>query len=95
MSLKDKLCTFHTTSFSDPNMDTAEKISLLQSNMEELRRTYTTVKNQLAVLDRRRKKISRKAPRGNQDSDKSISDRYGISGPGGSGGSGGAVEAAA
>ena len=81
-------------------MDSAERISRLQSNIEELRRTYVTVKNKLAILDRRRKKISRKAPRGgNTDSDKSISDRYGMSGPGGAGGGAGggsvAVDAAA
>ena len=50
-------------------MDSTERISKLQSSIEDLRRTYVSVKNKLAVLDRIRKKISRKGRGGDNNQD--------------------------
>ncbi|CAB4064584.1 RAB1A [Lepeophtheirus salmonis] len=42
----------------DPAMDSSERISLIQQNLEELRKTYLNIKSDLALIERRRKKIS-------------------------------------
>ncbi|XP_040569604.1 uncharacterized protein [Lepeophtheirus salmonis] len=44
----------------DPAMDSSERISLIQQNLEELRKTYLNIKSDLALIERRRKKIRRK-----------------------------------
>lgn len=41
-------------------MDATERINRLQNNLEELRKTYLNVKGDLAMVERRRKKIRRK-----------------------------------
>jgi Ras-related protein Rab-1A len=41
-------------------MDSSERISRIQNSLKELRKTYHTVKTELAVIERRRKKIRRK-----------------------------------
>ena len=45
---------------SDPAMDSSERISRIQNSLKELRKTYHSVKSELAVIERRRKKIRRK-----------------------------------
>merc|ERR1711997_721731 len=44
----------------DPTMDSSERISKLQSNLEELRKTYMDLRSKLTAIERRRKKIRRK-----------------------------------
>merc|ERR1719220_1150456 len=44
----------------DPLMDSTERISKLQTNLEELRKTYMTLRNKLTSIERRRKKIRRR-----------------------------------
>ena len=41
-------------------MDSSERINRIQNSLKELRKTYHTVKSELAVIERRRKKIRRK-----------------------------------
>ena len=41
-------------------MDSSERISKLQSNLEELRKTYMGLRSKLTAIERRRKKIRRK-----------------------------------
>lgn len=45
---------------SDPMMNSSERISKLQSNLEELRKTYMTLRSKLTSIERRRKKIRKK-----------------------------------
>ena len=49
-----------TVFFADPSMDSSERINRIQNSLKELRKTYHTVKSELAVIERRRKKIRRK-----------------------------------
>merc|ERR1711902_161380 len=44
----------------DPLMDSSERISKLQSNLEELRKTYMTLRSKLTSIERRRKKIRKR-----------------------------------
>ena len=57
-------CLFSKSVFcphiSDPTMDSSERISRIQNSLKELRKTYHSVKSELAVIERRRKKIRRK-----------------------------------
>ena len=41
-------------------MDSTERISKLQTNLEELRKTYMTLRNKLTSIERSRKKIRRR-----------------------------------
>ena len=41
-------------------MDSTERISKLQTNLEELRKTDMTLRNKLTAIERRRKKIRRR-----------------------------------
>jgi molecular chaperone GrpE (heat shock protein) len=41
-------------------MECSQRIDLLQSRLQELRKTYMSVKAELAFIDRRRKKMRRK-----------------------------------
>ena len=41
-------------------MDSSERITKLQSNLEELRKTYMTLRSKLTAIERRRKKIRRR-----------------------------------
>ena len=62
---------------TDPAMDSAERISRLQTSIEDLKRTYVTVKNKLAVLDRRRrKKITRKTGPGSRNNLVSLHNKH-------------------
>jgi len=45
---------------SDPMMDSTDRISKLQTNLEELRKTYMTLRSKLTAIERRRKKIRRR-----------------------------------
>ncbi|XP_046402121.1 uncharacterized protein LOC124168059 isoform X2 [Ischnura elegans] len=44
----------------DPELDGTQRIALLQQNLQELRKTYMSVKAELACIDRRRKKLRRR-----------------------------------
>ena len=50
----------YTNLLSDPMMDSSERISKLQSNLEELRKTYMTLRSKLTSIERRRKKIRKR-----------------------------------
>ena len=50
----------YTILLSDPMMDSSERISKLQSNLEELRKTYMTLRSKLTSIERRRKKIRKR-----------------------------------
>ena len=52
--------TINIIAFSDPDMDSTERISKLQNTIEELRKTYLNIKGDLNAIERRRKKIRRK-----------------------------------
>ena len=41
-------------------MDSTDRISKLQTNLEELRKTYMTLRSKLTAIERRRKKIRRR-----------------------------------
>ena len=41
-------------------MDSGARIGLLQGALEDLRKTYLTIKSELSALERRRKKIRKK-----------------------------------
>ena len=41
-------------------MDSSERISKLQTNLEELRKTYMNLRSKLSAIERRRKKIRRR-----------------------------------
>ena len=45
---------------SDPMMDSSDRISKLQNNLEELRKTYMTLRSKLTAIEKRRKKIRRR-----------------------------------
>ena len=59
-----KICTWNQFNvpllFLDPLMDSSERISKLQSNLEELRKTYMTLRSKLTSIERRRKKIRKR-----------------------------------
>lgn len=44
----------------DPELDGSQRIALLQQKLQELRKTYMSVKAELACIDRRRKKLRRR-----------------------------------
>merc|ERR1712020_651279 len=44
----------------DPMMDSSERITKLQTNLEELRKTYMTLRSKLTSIERRRKKIRKR-----------------------------------
>ncbi|KAF7277893.1 hypothetical protein GWI33_009146 [Rhynchophorus ferrugineus] len=44
----------------DPSLDSAQRIAIIQQKLTELRKTYADVKAELAIVERRRKKIRRK-----------------------------------
>lgn len=44
----------------DPDLDASKRIAVLQSRIQELKRTYMQVKTELASVERRRKKLRRK-----------------------------------
>jgi uncharacterized membrane protein YgcG len=72
-------------------MDRTDRISAIEKSIEALRKTYNTIKTDLAVVERRRKKIKRKE---REMAEKSSSG--GTGGGGSGGGSGGsALEASA
>ena len=56
----DKSNCFKNLTFADPTMDSSERINRIQNSLKELRKTYHSVKSELAVIERRRKKIRRK-----------------------------------
>ena len=41
-------------------MDSSDRISKLQNNLEELRKTYMTLRSKLTAFEKRRKKIRRR-----------------------------------
>lgn len=45
---------------TDPELDASQRITLLQDKLRDLRTTYTTLKAQVVLIDRRRKKLKRK-----------------------------------
>lgn len=45
---------------SDPELDASQRIAVLQQKLSELRKTYMSVKAELAGIDRRRKKLRRR-----------------------------------
>lgn len=47
-----------------PELDASQRIALLQQTLQELRKTYASVKQQLACIDRRRKKLRRREREG-------------------------------
>ncbi|RZF43118.1 hypothetical protein LSTR_LSTR001296 [Laodelphax striatellus] len=44
----------------DPELDGAQRIAVLQQKLQELRKTYMSLKTELACIDRRRKKLRRR-----------------------------------
>lgn len=50
--------------FTDPNLDGNQRITILQQNLSELRKTYNAVKSELAAIERRRKKLKRREREG-------------------------------
>lgn len=50
--------------FTDPNMDSNQRLAILNQNMADLRKTYANLKAELSVIDRRRKKLKRKEREG-------------------------------
>lgn len=58
-------CT-HSCS-SDPDLDATKRIAVLQSRIQELKRTYMQVKTELASVERRRKKLRRKERESKKD----------------------------
>lgn len=45
---------------TDPELDASQRIAVLQQKLGELRKTYMSVKTELAGIDRRRKKLRRR-----------------------------------
>lgn len=45
---------------ADPELDASQRIAVLQQKLGELRKTYMSVKTELAGIDRRRKKLRRR-----------------------------------
>ena len=45
---------------TDPEMDASQRINLLQDKLRDLRQTYSALKAQVVLIDRRRKKLKRK-----------------------------------
>jgi len=41
-------------------LDASQRIAVLQDKLRELRQTYTTLKAQVVLIDRRKKKLKRK-----------------------------------
>lgn len=48
------------SSKTDPNMGSEQCITILLKQIQELRKTYNTIKGDLASIDRRRKKLRRR-----------------------------------
>lgn len=49
---------------SDPELDGSQRIAVLQQKLSELRKTYNSVKVELAGIERRRKKLKRREREG-------------------------------
>lgn len=47
-------------STADPALNSHQRISLLNKKIQDLRKTYTMIKAELASIDRRRKKLRRR-----------------------------------
>ena len=50
--------------FTDPTLDGNQRISILQQRLTDIRKTYNTVKSELATIERRRKKLKRREREG-------------------------------
>lgn len=46
--------------FTDPAMNSGQRINLLKKKIQDLRKTYNMIKTELASIDRRRKKLRRR-----------------------------------
>lgn len=47
-------------SFSDPTLNSNQKIGIIHKKIQDLRKTYNHLKAELASIDRRRKKLRRR-----------------------------------
>lgn len=46
--------------FVDPNMSSNQRINILEKKIQDLRKTYVMIKNEMSAKDRRRKKLRRR-----------------------------------
>lgn len=46
--------------FLDPNMSSNQRINILEKKIQDLRKTYVMIKNEMSAKDRRRKKLRRR-----------------------------------
>nr|CAG4644526.1 EOG090X0OE5 [Lepidurus arcticus] len=60
MADPNRSCRYNFCVMLDPELDANQRITVLQEKMRELRNTYVSLKTQLAVIDKRRKKLRRK-----------------------------------
>lgn len=44
----------------DPNMSSNQRINILEKKIQDLRKTYVMIKNEMSAKDRRRKKLRRR-----------------------------------
>lgn len=54
------LINVHIVIFTDPAMNSSQRITLLKKKIQDLRKTYNMIKTELASIDRRRKKLRRR-----------------------------------
>lgn len=60
----EKILGYFYFLFTDPSLDSGQRIAVLQQKLSELRTTYAEVKAELATVERRRKKIRRREREG-------------------------------
>lgn len=46
--------------FADENLDADERIGIIQDRLCELKKTYLSLKSEIAVIDRKRKRLRRR-----------------------------------
>lgn len=49
-----------TCILSDPNMSSSQRINIIAKKIQELKKTYVAIKNEMNAKDRRRKKLRRR-----------------------------------
>lgn len=59
-TLINRSLSFEILNRTDPSMNSYQRISILEKKIQDLRKTYHTLKTELASIDRRRKKIKRR-----------------------------------
>lgn len=60
IKFQETFLTNNKTSSTDPNLSSNQRINILVKKIQELKKTYLQIKNEMNAKDRRRKKLRRR-----------------------------------